>query len=68
MKEIKKIVNGCPRASFKNPTFRQNSEGDIIVTLGSPADACRVIDALRGKGYDCNLASQYSPSTVKVIL
>ena len=65
---IKKIVKACPRASFQNPHFSEDVDGGVIVRLGSPSDACRVIDALRRNGYDCNLASVHDGKAVRVNL
>lgn len=59
MKEIRKIVKATPRASYANPAFKFDSDGNVLVYLGSNADCCRVIDALRSRGYDCNFATVY---------
>lgn len=55
-KEIQNIVSACPRSSTANPKAREDSAtGDVIVRAGSPADACRFVDAIRRGGYSANV-------------
>ena len=48
------IAMNAPRASFAKPYVSQDEDGCITVKCGSPADASRMIDALRANGYSAN--------------
>ena len=54
MNKIKAIALATPRASFQKPHVREDEDGKYLVRAGSSADACRLVEAFRGAGYECN--------------
>ena len=55
MQTIRQIVGATPRASFARPYIREEEDGTATIKTGSPADAVRVIEALRAGGYAARL-------------
>ena len=64
MKTIRQTANSAPRASQARPQIRENQDGTVIIKTGSPADACRMIDALRQAGYFARLADPRDGRTI----
>ena len=65
MKTITEIVKATPRASYARPKVTEEDSGRHIIKTGSPADACRIIDALRAAGYSAGLLDPRDSRTVQ---
>ena len=66
MKTLKQIISTTPQASIQKPKIRTNEDGATVIITGSPADACRLIEALRLNGYTANIENPRSPQTIAV--
>lgn len=65
MQTIWQIVGATPRASFARPYIREEEDGTATIRTGSPADAVRVIEALRAGGYAARLEGPREATRVR---
>ena len=65
MQTIRQIVGTTPRASFARPYIREEEDGTATIRTGSPADAVRVIEALRAGGYAARLEGPREATRVR---
>lgn len=65
MQTIRQIVGATPRASFTRPYIREEEDGTATIKTGSPADAVRVIEALRAGGYAARLEGPREATRVR---
>lgn len=65
MQTIRQIVGATPRASFARPYIREEEDGTATIRTGSPADAVRVIEALRAGGYAARLEGPMEATRVR---
>jgi hypothetical protein len=65
MQTIRQIVGATPRASFARPYIREEEDGTATIKAGSPADAVRVIEALRAGGYAARLEGPREATRVR---
>ena len=65
MQTIRQIVGATPRASFARPYIREEEDGTATIKTGSPADAVRVIEALRAGGYAARLEGPREATRVR---
>lgn len=65
MQTIRQIVWATPRASFARPYIREEEDGTATIRTGSPADAVRVIEALRAGGYAARLEGPREATRVR---
>lgn len=65
MQTIRQIVGATPRASFARPYIREEEDGTATIRTGNPADAVRVIEALRAGGYAARLEGPREATRVR---
>jgi len=65
MQTISEIVRATPRASFSRPYIKEEEDGTATIRTGSPADACRVIEAIRAAGMFARLEGPRQATTVR---
>lgn len=65
MQTIRQIVGATPRASFSRPYVREEEDGTTTIRTGSPADAVRVIDAIRAAGMYARLEGPRESTRVR---
>ena len=65
MQTISEIVRATPQASFARPYVMEKEDGTATIGTGSPADAVRVIQALRAGGYAARLEGPRESTLVR---